>query len=154
MGDEQDGTPHGAEGDAAGADVAFLLQRLIAQAVLSNHEIAQRLGLGSSDSQFLTLLQVHGPLTPGELARLSRLTTGTVTGVLDRLEGNGFVRRERDATDRRKVVVVLDRAALAERVAPHYAEHAGASRAALARRTPAERAAVLAFLTDLLPPQS
>lgn len=154
MADEQGGTTRDVEDDAAGADVAFLLQRLIAQAVLSNHEIAQRLGLGSSDSQFLTLLQVHGPLTPGELARLSRLTTGTVTGVLDRLEGNGFVRRERDAADRRKVVVVLDPEALADRVAPHYAGHAEASRAALARRTPAERAAVLAFLADLLPPQA
>jgi DNA-binding MarR family transcriptional regulator len=134
------------------ADVAFVLQQLIAHAVLYNHEVAQRLGLGSSDSQFMTLLQVHGPLTPGRLAQLSGLTTGTVTGVLDRLEAGGFVRRERDLGDRRRVVVVLDERAVRERVAPHYAHHAVASREALARRTRAERSAILAFLRDLVDP--
>jgi DNA-binding MarR family transcriptional regulator len=140
--------------DPSEADVAFLLQRLIASAVLYNHEVAQRLGLGSSDSQFMTLLQVLGPLTPGRLAQLSGLTTGTVTGVIDRLEGGGFVRRERDPGDRRRVVVVLDEQAARERVLPHYAQHAVASREALARRTPAERTAILRFLRDLIGPRS
>jgi DNA-binding MarR family transcriptional regulator len=147
----------GAAGTAGGRpapeqDIAFVLQRLIASSVLYNHEVAQRLGLGSSDSQFLTLLQVHGPLTPGRLAQLSGLTTGTVTGVLDRLERHGFVHRERDVADRRSVVVVLDEQALAKRLTPHYAQHAEASRAALARRTPAERTAILAYLSELLDP--
>lgn len=144
--------PSDSAGPPGDDDVAFVLQRLIAGAVLYNHQVAQQLGLGSSDSQFMTLLQVHGPLTPGGLARLSGLTTGTVTGVLDRLEQAGFVRRERDPVDRRRITVVLDEEAVRERVLPLYAEHARASRAALARRSPAERDAVLAYLTELVPP--
>ncbi|MCM3882509.1 MarR family winged helix-turn-helix transcriptional regulator [Frankia sp. R82] len=78
---------------------------MIAGAILHSHEVAEKIGLGASDAQFLTLLQVHGPLTPGRLAELSGLTTGTVTGVVDRLERAGYARRDRSSDDRRKVVV-------------------------------------------------
>jgi DNA-binding transcriptional ArsR family regulator len=51
-------------------------------------------------------------LTAGELARATGLTTASITGVADRLEEAGYVRRERDPADRRRVVIrlVLDRA--------------------------------------------
>ncbi|HZP51741.1 MarR family winged helix-turn-helix transcriptional regulator [Actinocrinis sp.] len=45
--------------------------------------------------------------TPGDLARLTGLTTGAITGVLDRLERDGYVRRVRDQHDRRKIFVEL-----------------------------------------------
>ena len=44
-------------------------------------------------------------MTAGQLAELSGLTTGAVTGLVDRLEKSGFVKRERDPKDRRKVVI-------------------------------------------------
>ncbi len=91
--------------DALRAEITDLLLRFIAGVVLHSNEVARQVGLGPSDSQFLGLLRLDGPLTPGRLAELTGLTTGTVTGVLDRLERGGFVRRERDAADRRKVVV-------------------------------------------------
>jgi DNA-binding MarR family transcriptional regulator len=131
-------------------EVALLLQRLIAHAVLYSHEVAQRLDLGSSDTQFLTLLQVHGPLSPGRLAELSGLTSGTVTGVVDRLERAGFVERRRAETDRRGVVVVPVEAALAERVHPEYQGYAEASSQAFAHRSAAEQEGILAFLRELL----
>ncbi|MET8148195.1 MarR family winged helix-turn-helix transcriptional regulator [Actinoplanes sp. NPDC049668] len=99
-------------------------RRVIATAVLFSHQVAERLKLGPSDAQFMTLLDVHGPLTPGRLADLTGLKTGTVTGVLDRLEGAGFVRRERDPHDRRKVIVSLNAAQIAAQVQPHYAGQA------------------------------
>jgi DNA-binding MarR family transcriptional regulator len=104
--------------------IEMAVRAFIASAILFNHQVAQRLGLGASDGQFLHLLQVHGPLTPGQLAELSGLTTGTVTGVLDRLEGAGFVRRERDASDRRKVIVKLNEERLWSLMAPLYAGQA------------------------------
>lgn len=82
--------------------------RLVAEVCLRDHVASQRLGLGGTDSRFLTLLDVHGPLTPGRLAQLTGLTTGSVTGVIDRLERGGFVSRERDDADRRKVRVIPD----------------------------------------------
>jgi DNA-binding MarR family transcriptional regulator len=47
----------------------------------------------------------QGPLTAGDLARHTGLTTGAVTGILDRLEKAGLVERFRDSSDRRKVFV-------------------------------------------------
>ena len=91
--------------------------RFIASVVLHNHAVAQRVGLGASDSQLISLLDLHGPLTPGRLAELTGLSTGTVTGVIDRLERGGFVSRERDDADRRKVRVIPDPEATARLVA-------------------------------------
>ena len=99
-------------------------RRMIAAAVLFSHRVAERLKLGPSDAQFMTLLDMHGPLTPGRLAELTGLKTGTVTGVLDRLENAGFVRRDRDPGDRRKVIVSLNQEEIAARVDPHYAGQA------------------------------
>ena len=104
--------------------IEMAVRAFIANAILYNHQVAHRLGLGASDGQFMHLLQVHGPLTPGRLAELSGLTTGTVTGVIDRLENAGFVRRERDASDRRKVLVELDEQHLWHQMAPLYAGQA------------------------------
>jgi DNA-binding MarR family transcriptional regulator len=122
--------------------------RLGAEAALHEHAASQRLGLGGTDSRFLALLSLHGPLTPGRLAALTGLTTGSVTGVIDRLERAGFVRRERDATDRRRVRVVPDPAAAA-RLAAEHAERVESLEAALRRRDPAELAVIARFLAEL-----
>src|SRR5262245_46154033 len=69
--------------------------------------VADRLGMHPTDLQCLGMLQLQGPTTAGQLAELSGLTTGAVTGVVDRLERGGYVRREADSADRRRVVVSL-----------------------------------------------
>ena len=132
------------------AAVEMAVRNLIANAILFNHQVAQRVGLGASDAQFMHLLQLHGPLTPGRLAELSGLTTGTVTGVLDRLEATGFVRRERDESDRRKVIVKLNEERLWSAMAPLYAGQAE-SLAAVAGAYDAEQLEVIAdFLNRLV----
>jgi DNA-binding MarR family transcriptional regulator len=87
-----------------------------------NHACAERLGLNATDWECVSLLNEALPevVTAGRLADLTGLTTGAVTGVLDRLEGAGFVRRERDTADRRRVIVRLDEAKLRE-VQPMFA---------------------------------
>lgn len=121
----------------------------IAQTVLYNHAVAQREGLGASDQQFLTLLQVHGPMTAGRLAEMTALTTGTTTGVIDRLERAGFVHRVRDERDRRKVIVQRDERAINDRMAPHYAGYARHLERLLARRDIAEMQVIADFLSEL-----
>jgi DNA-binding MarR family transcriptional regulator len=125
------------------------VRNLIANAILFNHQVAQRVGLGASDAQFMHLLQLHGPLTPGRLAELSGLTTGTVTGVLDRLEAAGFVRRERNESDRRKVIVKLNEEQLWSAMAPLYAGQAE-SLAAVAGAYDGEQLEVIADFLDRL----
>lgn len=51
----------------------------------------------------LMWLGTDGPLTMGELARRVGITEKTITGVVDRLERAGQLRRERDEHDRRVV---------------------------------------------------
>ncbi|MFC4529221.1 MarR family winged helix-turn-helix transcriptional regulator [Sphaerisporangium dianthi] len=106
---------------ALAAEIVDSTRRVIASSILFSHHVAEQLGLGASDSQFMTLLEVHGPLTPGRLAELTGLRTGTVTGVLDRLEQAGFIRRDRVPGDRRKVIVSRDEEQIQRRIAPLYA---------------------------------
>jgi DNA-binding MarR family transcriptional regulator len=69
--------------------------------------VARRMGIAQSDLECIDVIWVHGRMTAGELARAIGLTTGAVTGVIDRLEKAGFARRERDPADRRKVYVSI-----------------------------------------------
>jgi DNA-binding MarR family transcriptional regulator len=68
--------------------------------------VAARLGMGQTDFTCLTVLIREGPATPGWIVERTGLTSGAVTGVVDRLERAGWVRREADPADRRRVVVV------------------------------------------------
>jgi DNA-binding MarR family transcriptional regulator len=64
---------------------------------------AARLGVNETDLHCLNLIENAGGLTAGELAVGSGLTTGAVTGVIDRLEKAGYARRVPDKQDRRRV---------------------------------------------------
>jgi DNA-binding MarR family transcriptional regulator len=68
---------------------------------------ADRIGINATDLNCLNILSFSGSLTAGELARATGLTTASITGVVDRLEEAGFVSRERDPADRRRVVVTI-----------------------------------------------
>jgi DNA-binding MarR family transcriptional regulator len=68
---------------------------------------AQRLGINLTDLDCVSIVQRRGGLTAGELATAAGLTSGAVTGVIDRLERAGYVRRARDPDDRRKVSVAI-----------------------------------------------
>ena len=82
---------------------------------------ADRIGLNATDLNCLNILSFSGQLTAGELAKATGLTTASITGVIDRLEDAGFVERERDAADRRRVVIHLNLAKAFETVAPVFA---------------------------------
>jgi DNA-binding MarR family transcriptional regulator len=74
--------------------------------VMFHTKVAARMGLSATDEKCIDLaMRAEGPITAGRLAELSGLSTGAVTGVIDRLERAGFVRRVRDPHDRRKVLV-------------------------------------------------
>src|SRR5262249_52365126 len=103
--------------------VTTAFRRQLAAGIVFNQQVFEHLGLGlsASDGQFLTLLQFQGPMTPGELARLSGLRTGPVKGVIDRLEKAGYAERTRHASDRRRVIVSLNFARIEQELGPFYA---------------------------------
>ena len=79
---------------------------------LMGQAAADRIGINATDLNCLNILSFSGQMTAGQLAKATGLTTASITGVIDRLEEAGYVRRERDPGDRRRVVVrlVLERA--------------------------------------------
>src|SRR5690349_6892549 len=81
--------------------------RLSTATVLFHAAIADRLGVGATDAKCYSILRQTGPITSGELAQRTSLTTGAITGVIDRLERAKLVRRARDPQDRRRIVLEL-----------------------------------------------
>lgn len=78
-------------------------RNLATKTVLFHHALATRLGLSATDLKCLDLLrQTQTPLTSTNLAALTGLSAGAITGVADRLEAAGFVERVRDPVDRRR----------------------------------------------------
>jgi DNA-binding MarR family transcriptional regulator len=95
--------------DAWEATAAELLEAMREQAsrtLMFHQAITELVGLGPTDMKALDLARDEEHLTAGRLAQATGLSTSATTAVLDRLERRGFVRRERDPADRRKVVVV------------------------------------------------
>ncbi|RAS64173.1 DNA-binding MarR family transcriptional regulator [Lentzea atacamensis] len=83
--------------------------------IMFHTKVAEQMGLSATDEKCLDLaMRADGPLTAGRIAELSGLSTGAVTGVIDRLERAGFVRRVRDPHDRRKVLVEVTAGDLAK----------------------------------------
>ncbi|WP_197726543.1 MarR family winged helix-turn-helix transcriptional regulator [Cohnella abietis] len=74
--------------------------------VLYQQNVASSLGLHNNDFISVDILREKGPITAGELSKLTGLTTGSVTALIDRLEKMGYVRRQNDPNDRRKVIIV------------------------------------------------
>lgn len=100
------------------------LSQKYAYASLQMHEtIARKLGFSATDHKYLSFFLVKGELTAGELAELSGLTTGAVTGLIDRFEKKELVKRRFDSKDRRKVIIVPDSQKIIKLFEPYYKEY-------------------------------
>ena len=106
--------------DEAVRDLKLNLRHFVVNLLVSNFEAIEDVGLNPTDLGALCLLLLHGPAPAGRVAELTGLTTGAVTGVIDRLEAGGFVRREVDPADRRKVIVAPDRERVDRDLFPHF----------------------------------
>jgi DNA-binding MarR family transcriptional regulator len=88
-------------------ELEHAVRKSSALGVIFGQTVASRVGISSSDLECLDFLNIEGRVTAGRLAELTGLTTGAITGVVDRLEKAGLVRRERDEEDRRKVFIAI-----------------------------------------------
>lgn len=80
-------------------------RELNSRTIMFHHAVGEQMGLSATEHKAADILRRFGPMTAGELAEQTGLTTGAVTGLVDRLERSGFVRREHDQKDRRRVIV-------------------------------------------------
>lgn len=135
-------------GNASRAALLAAFNREIRQSsalgAMFNQIVAGQLGITSTDLECLDIIGLKGVMTAGQLADATGMTTGAVTGILDRLEKVGFARRERDAHDRRKVLV-RPRQAAERRIRPYFASLAAAMDELMSRYTDAEVELLLDF---------
>lgn len=90
----------------AAVNVRKLSQRYAYASIKMHEAIARKAGFSGTDHKYLGFFLQKGEMTAGQLAELTGLTTGAVTGLIDRFEKRGLVRRIHDEADRRKVMIV------------------------------------------------
>ncbi len=84
-----------------------IASRQYSDASIFMHEaIARKAGLSGTDHKYLGLILPHKELTAGDIAKMTGLTTGAVTGLVDRLEKKKLLKRQFTKDDRRKVMIV------------------------------------------------
>ncbi len=136
-------------------DAAVVLGREFSAAVvLFNEAVGRQLGLSATERKILDILDRIGPVTAGRLAEHSGLTTGAITGIVDRLTRAGFAGREPNPDDRRSVIIRVLPSAELDRLRDQVFAPFGRAMAAVgAGYSPAELAAITSYLrqvTDVL----
>jgi DNA-binding MarR family transcriptional regulator len=122
--------------------------RELATAVIVFHEsLAKKAGLTAAESRCLGILFQHDVVTAGELARATGLTTGAITGIVDRLQKDGWLRREANPADRRSVLIrALPHPRRDAVLRPGYTRLREAMAALMAEFSPAELLVVERYL--------
>lgn len=75
------------------------------ETIMFHQAVADEIGLYITDHKCLDLIRQYGAMPAGRLADLTGLTTGAVTGIIDRLEKAGYAKRVNDPKDRRRTIV-------------------------------------------------
>jgi DNA-binding MarR family transcriptional regulator len=99
-----------------------LTQQYAYISIQMHESIARQAGFSGTDHKYLGFFLQKGALTAGELADLTGLTTGAVTGLIDRFEKKNLVERQFDKSDRRKVIIVPDSEKIMAIFEPFYKE--------------------------------
>jgi DNA-binding MarR family transcriptional regulator len=128
-------------------DLAIQFRYVSANSVLFSQVVADKVGIHPTDAECLDYLLLNGASTAGQLASLTGLTTGAVTAVIDRLEKAGYVKRQQDPKDRRKVLVVPDEEKANEEIGQYSMRMKTVFDSACEDMTDEELAAVLRFIT-------
>jgi len=133
-------------GDSGGTVDGAALGAQLSNAVVLFHEaVGHRLGLSAADYKALTMIAGSGPLTAGALAQLTGLSPGAITGLVDRLERAGHVRREPDPADRRRILITAATEPRPE-LGPVFAGLSAAMNELITRYDERETAAIVDYL--------
>ncbi|UGU16538.1 MarR family transcriptional regulator [Sinomicrobium kalidii] len=97
-----------------------LAQRYAFTSIQMHETIGRKAGLSGTDHKYLGFLIQKGQMTAGELSKLTGLTSGAVTGLIDRFEKKGLVKRQFAENDRRKVIIKPDTKKITALLVPLY----------------------------------
>src|SRR5687768_3770344 len=99
-----------------------LSQEFAYTSIQMHESIGRKIGFTGTDHKYLGFLIQKGQMTAGELSAITGLTTGAVTGLIDRFEAKKFVKRQLDPNDRRKVIIAPDSKKIAALLEPVYSD--------------------------------
>jgi DNA-binding MarR family transcriptional regulator len=85
--------------------IVVKFREMSTQTIMFHQTVADILGLHITDHKSLDIIYRFGAMPAGKLGELTGLTTGAVTGIIDRLEEAGYVRRTNDPKDRRRTII-------------------------------------------------
>ena len=115
------------------------------------HEaVARKAGLSGTDHKYLGFLMEKGQMTAGELAAVSGLTTGAVTGLIDRFEKKKLVKRQLAKDDRRKVIIIPNTGNIMALLKPLYQEFRNESEKLLATFSKKELRVIESYLSQMV----
>jgi|EndMetStandDraft_4_1072995.scaffolds.fasta_scaffold346900_2 DNA-binding MarR family transcriptional regulator len=129
------------------AAVMAAMRKASAMGVLISNAVAAKVGLNPVDLECLDYVIEQGAVTAGQISARSGLTTGAVTGLIDRLERAGYVKRRPSESDRRKVFVVAESESV-RRLEATYSPVVEAMQRTLLAYTAAELDLIARFLND------
>lgn len=97
------------------------VQRTGTLTVLHTNAVAAQVGLSATEFEAFDVIRHMQPISAGKLSLFCGLTTGAITGIIDRLERAGCVRRVNDPDDRRRVMLEpLENREMIEKVTQSY----------------------------------
>ncbi|GAB3697445.1 MarR family transcriptional regulator [Spirosoma flavus] len=132
--------------DQEGVKRVRKLSQLYAYTSIQMHEaVAQKAGISGTDHKYLGFLIERGQMTAGELSTLTGLTTGAITGLIDRFEKKNLVKRQFAEDDRRKVFIVPNTPAIMALLEPLYKEFRSQSEQLIASFSNEQREIIEAY---------
>lgn len=132
-----------AEGAPSVAEVDMLHRELSTAVILFQEAISRRLGVSAAERKCLSVLWQLGVATPGQLLDATGLSSGAITGIVDRLERAGYAKREPNPADRRSLLIrPLRQNELMRKIGPAFEGMRSAMEAVIGGYTPAERSLI------------
>ncbi len=108
--------------ESTAVQVRKVSQQYVYTSLQFHEAVSRSVGFAGTDHKYLGFFLQKGSLTAGQLAELTGLTTGAVTGLIDRFEKKKLVKRQPDKDDRRKILVVPDIKRITTLLKPFYTE--------------------------------
>lgn len=119
-----------------------------AYTTIQMHEtVGRKAGLSGTDHKYLGFLMQKGRMTAGELATITGLTTGAITGMIDRFEKKKLVKRTYAQDDRRKVYIEPITKNIMALMEPLYREYRSKSEQLIATFSQKEMKVIEAYLS-------
>ena len=133
-------------------EIIYSIRRLMQAGELYTKELNKIYNVSSAQLNCLLALYESGPLSPSQIAKQILVNSSTVTGIIDRLEQKGLVRRLRISQDRRVITIELTKngKVLAENAPPPVQQKIIDGLNKLSEEQIDQTATILLNLTDML----